>query len=48
MIILPHLTIKTYGGLHVSDTPEMSGGGTQPKPHAPTRPPQPPKKKKKR
>lgn len=46
MITLPHLTIKTYGGLHVSDSPMHSGGGTQPKPH--DKPAPKPKKPKKR
>ena len=32
--------------LHISTIYGMSGGGTQPKPHAPTKPPKPPKKKK--
>ena len=47
MITLPHISVMAYGGLSVSDSPLFSGGGTQPKPHTPTRPPKPPKKKKK-
>lgn len=44
MITLPHITVKTYGGLTISDNPMFSGGGTQPK-KAPVKPPKPPKKK---
>lgn len=41
MIYLDHIIVKTYGGLHVSSAPEMSGGGTQPppKPKAPVKKP---------
>lgn len=48
MYSLPHILVKTYGGLAISAAPEMSGGGTQPHPHTPTKPPKPPKTPKKK
>jgi hypothetical protein len=49
MYVLKYLHVgPTFNGpgIHISDNPMFSGGGTEPKPHAPVKPPaKKPKKK---
>lgn len=48
MYSLPHILVKTYGGLEVRGDYEMSGGSPPKNPHTPTKPPSPGKKKRRK